>query len=67
MDWPSAASYRDWDQQADSAWFLFGQPLPHSVKAQVRPLTAEYASQLWDWVFPTDKDVLPLVAKDKTG
>lgn len=67
MDWPSAASYREWDQQTDSAWFRFGHQLPDSIRAQIRPLTAEYASRLWEWAFPTDKDVLPLVAKDKSG
>lgn len=67
MEGPKPTSYREWDQQLDNAWFRWGRQPPHSVMAEVHPLTAEYAGQLWRWIFPTDEDVLPLVAKDKKG
>jgi len=64
MDGPEATSYRVWNEQIDNASFLYGERPAKAVLAEVRPLTAEYASRLWRWVFPTNKDVLPLVAKD---
>lgn len=65
MEGPDTTSYREWDEQTDNAWFRHGRRPGARVLAEVRPLTAEYASRLWRWVFPTEKNVLPLVAKDK--
>src|SRR5262249_49183794 len=45
--------------------FSPGQNPDRRILAEVRPLAVDYAERLWQWVFPTDKDVLPLVAKDK--
>lgn len=67
MEGPQAGDYRDWDEQADRAWFRYQRPPAPAVLARVRPLTTEYGARLWGWVFPTDKGVLPLVAKDDRG
>ena len=63
MEWPDASSYRDWDDQADCAWFRWKHPPTKSLMAEVRPLKIEYASQLWRWIFPTNEDILWLVAE----
>jgi hypothetical protein len=65
MDGPDATSYRAWDEQVDNVSFLYVRRPAKAILAEVRPLTAEYAGRLWRWVFPSKKDVLPLVAKDK--
>ena len=67
MEKPGATSYRVWDEQIDNASFLWNRRPANAVLSQVRPLAAECAGWLWRWVFPTNKDVLPLVARDKKG
>lgn len=64
IDRPQEISYRAWDERVDNASFLYGRRPAKSILAEVRPLTAAYAGRLWRWVFPTSRDVLPLVAKD---
>lgn len=66
MDGPDATSYRAWDEQVDNASFLYGRRPAKAILVEVRPLTREYAGRLWRWVFPTNEDALPLVAKNNT-
>jgi hypothetical protein len=66
MELPGEADYREWDEARDSAGYLFRRP-PAAALSEVRPLEIDYARRLWQWVFPTRADVVPLVAKDSSG
>lgn len=67
MDWPDELSYREWDREIDGAWVRHGQAFPSPATNVVKPLSISYASQLWHWVFGSDIEVLPLIAKEKTS
>jgi hypothetical protein len=68
MEGPDSSTYRKWDKASlDCIWFAHGRNPDQRVLVEVRPLAVEYAERLWQWIFPTKENVLPLVAKEKKG
>jgi len=58
MEEPSGPLYRDWSAQIESA-----RPVPRDVAKEARPLSENYARQLWRWLLCTKQDVIPLLEK----